>query len=68
MPSTVIRSYNYLPNERILEITFTTGNRYRYRHVPPQIYEEMRASFSKGEYFNRYIRPSFVCEKLAAAR
>jgi hypothetical protein len=65
MPSTVIRHYRYRADEEVLERTFVTGNRYRYLHVPPRIYDEMRASFSKGEYFNRCVRPIFACEKLA---
>jgi hypothetical protein len=64
MPSNVIRAYHYKADTEVLEITFVSGNRYRYLHVPPEIFEDMQASFSKGEYFNRHIRPRFACEKL----
>jgi hypothetical protein len=63
MPSIVIRSFHYRPTEQALEITFVSGRTYRYLRVPPKLYEEMRASFSKGEYFNRHIRDHFAFER-----
>lgn len=64
MPSSVIRSFRYLARERQLEIVFTTGRRYRYLEVPEETYEAMRASFSKGEFFNHQIRDHFAFERL----
>jgi hypothetical protein len=65
MPSTVIRRFDYRPDRRILEVTFTTGRRYRYLDVPQKIYRDMRASFSKGEYFNRCVKPHFAFERVS---
>jgi hypothetical protein len=59
MPSSVIRGFRYLAGERQLEITFVSGRRYRYLDVPEHIYDQMRAAFSKGEFFNRHIRDHF---------
>jgi lysyl-tRNA synthetase class 2 len=56
MPSTVIRDFTYQPETKILEVTFVSGRRYRYREVPPNIYQEMQSAFAKGEYFNSHIR------------
>jgi hypothetical protein len=63
MPSTVIRNFQYRPSEQALDITFVSGRSYRYLHVPPKVYEEMRGSFSKGEFFNRHIRDYFAFER-----
>jgi hypothetical protein len=59
MPSTVIRSFEYRPGLRELEVTFTTGRRYIYSDVPPDIAETLRASRTKGIYFNKSIRPNY---------
>jgi len=64
MPSAVIRRFEYRPDKAVLEVTFTTGRRYRYLKVPQKIFQEMRAAFSKGEYFNRHIRDHFAFERL----
>lgn len=59
MPSTVIGAFAYDPASRTLTVTFRSGRRYRYHQVPPEIYEAMRASFSKGAFFNRHVRDQF---------
>lgn len=60
MPSTVIRSYAYLPAERALEINFTTGRRYVYHDVPPAAFSAFASAFSKGRHFNRHIRDRYA--------
>ncbi len=62
MPSKVISAYRYEPGTRRLWITFVSGRRYVYVDVPPEVYEEMRLSFAKGEYFNRKIRDQYEAE------
>lgn len=64
MPSSVIRAFHYKPTEHTLDITFVSGRVYRYLDVPQQLYDDMRASFSKGEYFNEHIRDHFDFERL----
>lgn len=61
MPSTVIRSFTYRPDNRELEVTFVTDRRYVYYEVPSEVATDFRAAFSKGGYFNRYIRDRYVC-------
>jgi lysyl-tRNA synthetase class 2 len=65
MPSSVIRSFDYYPAERRLEVRFVSGRRYRYFEVPADLAAEMRASLSKGEFFNARIRGRFAFEELA---
>jgi hypothetical protein len=60
MPSSVIRGWNYDEAEHRLDIIFVSGKRYSYHEVPPRVAEEMREAFSKGSYFNRYIRDHFA--------
>ncbi len=64
MPSTVIRRFDYRPERRELEVTFTTGRRYLYSDVPQQAVQDFRAAFSKGVHFNRYIRDHYPCREL----
>jgi lysyl-tRNA synthetase class 2 len=68
MPSSVIRSFRYLPREKQLEIVFVSGRRYLYLGVPEQTYTAMRESFSKGEFFNASIRDRFAFVRLEDVR
>ena len=56
MPSHVVRTFAYRPDESRLDIVFTTGRRYSYHGVPAQTVEAMRHAFAKGHFFNRHIR------------
>jgi hypothetical protein len=64
MPSTVIQRFDYSAKEEALDVTFSTGKRYRYLRVPQKVYRGMREAFSKGVYFNRHIKDRFAFEKL----
>jgi len=59
MPSSVIRTYHYDPADRCLDLVFVSGRRYRYHEVLEETYEAMRRAFSKGEFFNDYIRDQY---------
>jgi len=59
MPSSVILSYRYDPQQKRLELVFVSGRRYRYHDVPEETYSAMRRAFSKGEFFNAHIRDQF---------
>jgi len=60
MPSTVIRSFSYDADERRLDVTFVSGRRYSYHDVPQDLFNEMKLSFAKGEFFNRRVRGHFA--------
>jgi lysyl-tRNA synthetase class 2 len=62
MPSSVIRSWSYDPDDRRLDVTFVSGRRYAYRDVPPEVAQDMKLAFSKGEFFNRRIRGRYAYE------
>ncbi len=63
MPSTVIRFFRYDAAKRELLVVFQSGRRYVYRDVPQEIHDGMKASFSKGEYFNAHIRDRYTYER-----
>ena len=61
MPSAIIEKFSYDPETRVLSIwLLTNGKRYDYQEVPLETYGAFRAAFSKGRFFNRYIRPCFA--------
>jgi hypothetical protein len=66
MPSSVIRSFAYLPADRRLEIVFVSGRRYAYLDVPGEVAEDFSRSFAKGEFFNAHIRDRFRYEPQTA--
>ena len=65
MPSSVIRAVRYDPESEVLDVLFTTGRRYLYRGVPPGQADAFRAAFSKGRYFNAYIRDCYECTEVS---
>lgn len=64
MPSTVIRRFDYLPEQRELIVEFVTGRRYVYAEVPEAEVTAMRAAFAKGHYFNRHIRGRYAAREV----
>ena len=67
LPSTVIRSFRYLADRRELEVIFRSGHVYAYLDVPLDVAKAMRASVSKGEFFNAHVRDAFAFERRGAA-
>jgi hypothetical protein len=66
MPSSVIRSFDYASDRNELTVTFVTGRVYVYSLVPPAVAEALRASFSKGAFFNREIRNRYPVREVIA--
>ncbi|TKC08394.1 KTSC domain-containing protein [Pedobacter polaris] len=64
MPSSVISHFSYDEKSNTLKIIFVTGMVYAYKNVPNKIYEMLKASGSKGRYFNYYIKDKFKFKKL----
>ena len=62
--SSVIRSVAYDDASRLLEVELNAGHVYRYREVPPFLYEGLLAAKSKGTFFNRKIARRFTYEQL----
>lgn len=67
MPSSVIRDWIYDPESRRLAVEFTTGRRYAYLDVPPDVADALGAAFSKGRYFNTHIRDAYDFVELVSA-
>lgn len=61
MPSSVIESYVYRPEARVLEVAFKTGRVYVYHDVPPLVAQALSAARSKGAFFNKRIRDRYRC-------
>ena len=63
MPSSVISYYTYFPSSETLRIRFVSGIVYDYINVPLSIYQDMKEAYSKGTYFNKYIKDKFEFNK-----
>lgn len=60
MPSTSIRKMDYDATTRTLSVWFVaSGKRYDYENVPAETYSAFRQAFSKGRFFNAFIRNRF---------
>lgn len=57
--STTLAFVSYSLDRSQLELEFRDGAIYRFFAVPPQCFDQLLASGSKGAYFNRYIRNRF---------
>jgi hypothetical protein len=65
MPSNVIRRFAYCPGSGDLWIEFTTGRRYVYSEVPPEVVDTFRSAFARGVYFNTRIRDRYPHREVA---
>ncbi len=64
MPSTVIASYDYNPLSEVLKIRFVSGLKYNYLDVPEKVFEQFKASPSKGKFLNEVIKVNYLFEKV----
>ena len=64
MPSTVIKSFSYDAATQRLRVVFLSGMIYDYKKVPQEVFDEMKASFSKGIYLNERIKGFYDFEKV----
>lgn len=53
--SSMIQAVGYDPKTRILEVLFNSGRTYRYEGVPTEVYDELMAADSKGQYMRSGI-------------
>jgi len=65
MPSTVVASMQYDEEHYVLTVRFVTGSVYKYLGVPPEVYEVMRTSGSKGTYLNTHIKGNYAFKKIS---
>ena len=57
--SSVIRNIEYDADAQVLDVTFVSGKTYAYDRVPADVYDDLEAAASKGEFFNRHIRDRY---------
>ena len=65
MPSSVIRRYDYFPDEQRLRVTYTSGAVYDYMGVPAEVYAAFKAYQSKGTFLNHYIKGHYPFQKVS---
>ncbi len=53
--SSMVHAIGYDPEERALEVVFTSGKVYVYEGVPLDVYEGLMAAQSKGSYMRGMI-------------
>lgn len=51
-------------DNEVLEIEFKRGGVYQYKHVTTEIHQAMMMSESKGKFFDQYIKPFYVKERI----
>jgi KTSC domain-containing protein len=59
--SSTMTFVRYHDDTRELDITFMSGETYRYLNVPLEVYVDFLDAESKGEFFNNNIKNTFVC-------
>ena len=64
MPSSVISAISYDAATSTLRIIFVSGRIYDYKNVPAQVFNAMKTAFSKGIYFNQYIKDYYPFDKI----
>lgn len=64
LESSLLSSAAYSDDGR-LQLWFHNATIYQYLDVPPDIFENLLAAESKGQYFNRHIRDQFHHNRLA---
>ena len=64
MPSSVIAALKYDTGSSTLRVIYVSGAVYDYKNVPEEIYNRMKASFSKGAFLNQNIKGKYDYEKI----
>jgi hypothetical protein len=65
MPSSVVAHFSYDPERSVLTVTFTSGAVYEYLQIPVEIYDAMKASFSKGTFLNTDVKGHYKYKKIS---
>jgi len=61
MPSTAIEWAQWKDN--VLSVKYRGGDRYDYLDVPEQVYQEYKATMSKGQFINFVVKPKYRFRK-----
>ena len=68
MPSIAIADIEYDQERERLTVTFVTGGIYEYVDVPAEVAASFQSAFSKGTFFNGYIRDRYDFREIAPQR
>lgn len=60
----MIHHFSYDPDSSTLSIIFVSGIKYKYKRVPQEVYNLLKAAGSKGRYFNHFIKGKFKYQKI----
>jgi hypothetical protein len=64
MPSSVVAAMKYNAERELLRIIYVSGDVYDYKQVLENVYKEMKASGSKGNYLNHFIKGVYEFERI----
>ena len=62
--SEMLRLVGYDEKQRVLEVVFNTGDRYRYLDVPASAYEALMEAESIGQYMHRHVIDRYEYERV----
>ena len=65
MPSTVIAEMSWEQDTGELTVVYTSGQAYKYKGVPENVYKELKASRVKGRYMRFFVKDKYAFEKIS---
>lgn len=68
MPSKVIADIDYDRKSQGLKVTFVSGRTFEYIDVPAEVAASFQSAFSKGTFFNGYIRDRYDFREIMPVR
>ena len=68
MSSNAVADIRYDQARERLTVTFVTGRIYEYVDVPVEVAASLQSAFSKGTFFNTYIRDRYDFREVMPAR
>jgi KTSC domain len=68
MPSNAVADIKYDHARERLTVMFVTGRIYEYVDVPVEVAASFQSAFSKGTFFNTYIRDRYDFREIMPAR
>ncbi len=64
MPSSVIDTIDYFPENLTLRIKFVSGLIYDYKQVPPEVFKSLKIAGSKGRFLNFHIKGKYEFDRI----
>lgn len=62
--STAVGAIAYRASERVLDVTFVSGQVYRYFDVPAEVYDRFRSAESAGHFLHEEILDRYAFKRL----